>query len=98
MRDKFGLEFRIIDSKSIHDLRKERVLHANPWTHFPRLITSIDFLKRVRPLRLFSEILPLDPPISPSCANCTKRWMRPVAHAYEWDDLALGHGFHETKQ
>ena len=21
-----------------------------------------------------------------------------VAHAYGWDDLALGHGFHETKQ
>jgi superfamily II DNA/RNA helicase/nucleoid DNA-binding protein len=58
MRDKFGLEFRIIDSKSLHDLRKERGLHVNPWTHFPRLITSIDFLKRERPLRLFSEILP----------------------------------------
>ena len=58
MRDKFGLEFRIIDSKSLHDLRKERGLHINPWAHFPRLITSIDFLKRERPLRLFSEILP----------------------------------------
>ena len=58
MRDKFGLEFRIIDSKSLHELRKERGLHVNPWTHFPRLITSIDFLKRERPLRLFSEILP----------------------------------------
>ncbi len=21
-----------------------------------------------------------------------------VAHAYEWDDLELGHGFHEAKQ
>src|SRR5947199_6735869 len=58
MRDKFGLEFRIIDSKSLHALRKERGLHVNPWTHFPRLITSIDFLKRERPMRLFSEILP----------------------------------------
>lgn len=58
MRDKFGLEFRIIDSKSLHDLRKERGLYVNPWTHFPRLITSIDFLKRERPLRLFSEVLP----------------------------------------
>ncbi|BCL80110.1 helicase SNF2 family protein [Ktedonobacteria bacterium brp13] len=58
MRDKFGLEFRIIDSHSLHDLRRERGLHVNPWTHFPRLITSIDFLKRERPMRLFSEILP----------------------------------------
>jgi ERCC4-related helicase len=58
MRDKFGLEFRIIDSQSLHELRRERGLHVNPWTHFPRLITSIDFLKRERPMRLFSEILP----------------------------------------
>ncbi len=41
-------------------LRRERGLHVNPWTHFPRLITSIDFLKRERPLRLFSEILPAE--------------------------------------
>ncbi len=25
--------------------------------HFPRLITSIDFLKRERPMRLFREVL-----------------------------------------
>jgi superfamily II DNA or RNA helicase len=60
MRDKFGLEFRIVDSKSLHELRRERGLHVNPWTHFPRLITSIDFLKRERPMRLFSEVLPAE--------------------------------------
>ncbi|HTK10415.1 MAG TPA: DISARM system SNF2-like helicase DrmD [Ktedonobacteraceae bacterium] len=58
MRDKFGLDFRIIDSKALSELRRERGIHVNPWTHFPRLITSIDFLKRERPLRLLSEILP----------------------------------------
>jgi superfamily II DNA or RNA helicase len=58
MRDKFGLEFRIVDSELMKILRRERGVQANPWTHFPRLITSIDFLKRERPLRLFSEILP----------------------------------------
>jgi ERCC4-related helicase len=58
MRDKFGLEFRIVDSDLMKLLRRERGLHVNPWTHFPRLITSIDFLKRERPLRLFSEVLP----------------------------------------
>lgn len=57
MLSKFGLEFRIIDSQEIHQLRVERGLHANPWTHFPRLITSLDFLKRERPLRLFNEIV-----------------------------------------
>jgi ERCC4-related helicase len=58
MRDKFGLEFRIIDSKAIQELRRTRGLNVNPWSHFPRLITSIDFLKRERPLRLLREILP----------------------------------------
>jgi SNF2 family DNA or RNA helicase len=58
MRDKFGLEFRIIDSENISQLRRKRGIHVNPWTHFPRLITSIDFLKRERPLRRFRETLP----------------------------------------
>src|ERR1035441_1363809 len=48
MRDKFGLEFRIIDSETISLLRRKRGIHVNPWSHFPRLITSIDFLKRER--------------------------------------------------
>src|SRR5260370_29201967 len=39
-------------------LRRSRGIHVNPWNRFPRLITSIDFLKRERPLRLFRELLP----------------------------------------
>ena len=58
MRDKFGLEFRIIDSEALSRLRRQRGIHVNPWRHFPRLITSIDFLKRERPLRRFRELLP----------------------------------------
>jgi superfamily II DNA or RNA helicase len=42
------------------DLRRTRGLHTNPWSHFPRLITSIDFLKRDRPMRLFRETLPAE--------------------------------------
>ena len=60
MRDKFGLEFRIVDSEQMRDLRRRRGLHVNPWNHFPRLITSVDFLKRERPLRLFRETLPAE--------------------------------------
>ncbi|MBN8658257.1 MAG: helicase, partial [Anaerolineae bacterium] len=52
MRDKFGLEFRIIDSDLMRSLRRSRGIHSNPWTHFPRLITSIDFIKRDTPMRL----------------------------------------------
>jgi superfamily II DNA or RNA helicase len=58
MRDKFGLDFRIIDSEAMKLLRRSRGLHVNPWSHHPRLITSIDFLKRERPLRLMRDVLP----------------------------------------
>lgn len=58
MRDKFGLDFRIVDSDLMKELRRRRGIHVNPWTHFPRLITSIDFLKRERPLRSLREALP----------------------------------------
>ena len=58
MRDKFGLDFRIVDSEMMRKLRRKRGIHVNPWMHFPRLITSIDFIKRERPLRLFKETLP----------------------------------------
>ena len=58
MHEKFGLEFRIVDTELMRRLRRERGIHANPWTHFPRLITSIDYLKRDRPLQLFRETLP----------------------------------------
>ncbi|HEX2915466.1 MAG TPA: DISARM system SNF2-like helicase DrmD [Chloroflexia bacterium] len=60
MRAKFGLEFRIIDSALMKSLRRERGLHVNPWTHYPRLITSIDYLKQERMLRLMSEALPAE--------------------------------------
>lgn len=57
MREKFGLDFRIVETALLRQLRRERGLHVNPWTHYPRLITSIDFLKRERPLRLMREAL-----------------------------------------
>lgn len=60
MREKFGLEFRIVDAELMKTLRRRRGIHVNPWTHFPRLITSIDFLKRERPMRLFREVLPAE--------------------------------------
>lgn len=58
MRDKFGLELRIVDSALVKSQRREQGLQANPWSHFPRLIISIDFLKRERVMRRFRETLP----------------------------------------
>ena len=40
MRDKFGLDFRIVNSTLMGVLRRSRGIHVNPWNHFPRLITS----------------------------------------------------------
>jgi excisionase family DNA binding protein len=61
MAEKFGLEFRIVDTELLRHLRRTRGLRANPWTHFPRLIASIDWLKRDRPMRLLREVLPRTP-------------------------------------
>lgn len=55
MRDKFGLSFRIIDSELMRRLRRERGIHVNPWGHHPRLIVSMDYLKRTRPMHLFRQ-------------------------------------------
>jgi len=58
MATKFGLEFRIVDSDLVRNLRRERGLAANPWKHFPRLIVSMDWLKRPRAMSLLREVLP----------------------------------------
>jgi superfamily II DNA or RNA helicase len=58
MQEKFGLEFRIIDTEHIRWLRRERGLHANPWTAYPRLIASVDWAKQGEGLRLLRDALP----------------------------------------
>jgi superfamily II DNA or RNA helicase len=58
MASKFGLEFRIVDAALLRELRRRQGLYANPWTHYPRLIASIDWLKRERGQRLLREVLP----------------------------------------
>jgi len=58
MHEKFGLEFRIVDTEYIRLLRRERGIHANPWTSFPRLIASMDWMKSGEGLRLLKDALP----------------------------------------
>ena len=53
-----GSSSAIVDSASSSDSGASRGIHVNPWTHFPRLITSMDYLKREGPLRRFRETLP----------------------------------------
>ncbi|MBL8808533.1 MAG: DEAD/DEAH box helicase, partial [Planctomycetaceae bacterium] len=60
MWEKFGLQFEIVDSGYVRELRKTRGLHVNPWNQRVHLITSMDYIKREQPMRLFSEMLPAD--------------------------------------
>jgi superfamily II DNA or RNA helicase len=57
MAEKFGLEFRIVDSEAVRQLRRDRGISANIWSHFPRLIVSMDWLKRPRSMSLMDERL-----------------------------------------
>jgi superfamily II DNA or RNA helicase len=61
MGEKFGLEFRIVGTDHLKRLRRGQGLHANPWTSFPRLITSIDWAKQGEGLRLLRDVLPPHP-------------------------------------
>lgn len=58
MREKFGLEFRIVDTEYLKQTRREFGIHTNPWTAFPRLITSMDWIKSGEALRLMKDALP----------------------------------------
>lgn len=58
MLEKFGLEFRIVDTGYIRQLRRARGIHANPWTSHPRLIASMDWMKSGEGIRAMRDILP----------------------------------------
>lgn len=59
MIEKFGLDFKVVDTEYVKELRRVRGIHANPWASFPRLITSVDWLKSGDPLRAMRDILPI---------------------------------------
>lgn len=58
MLEKFGLDFRVVDTGYIKQLRRERGIHANPWTSHPRLITSMDWAKGGEGLRAMRDVIP----------------------------------------
>lgn len=61
MIEKFGLDFRVVDTDFVKRLRRDRGVHANPWTSFPRLIASIDWVKQGEGIRLLRDTLPPHP-------------------------------------
>ena len=57
MREKFGLEFVIVDSARIAADRRTYGLAANPLRLYPRVIVSMAWLSGVRAQRLLREVL-----------------------------------------
>ncbi|BBX48054.1 DISARM system SNF2-like helicase DrmD [Mycobacterium cookii] len=57
MRDKFGLEFRIVNSETMKDVRRSYGVHANPFTLFPRIIVSMAWLPGPRAQRQLRDAL-----------------------------------------
>ena len=55
LRRKFNLDFRVIDSDSTFKLRRELGIDTNPWKAFPRIITSMDYLRMPDVLRQFLQ-------------------------------------------
>lgn len=60
MLSKFALRFEIVDRAYVQRLRKEYGVHVNPWASYPRLITSMDFIKREAPMASFMASLRQD--------------------------------------
>ncbi len=58
MHSRFGLDFKIVNTEFIKQLRRERGITANPWSSFPRLIASMDWMKTGEGLRLMKDCLP----------------------------------------
>jgi len=55
LRRKFNLDFRIIDSDSTFQLRRRLGIDTNPWKAFPRIITSMDYLRMPDVLQQFLQ-------------------------------------------
>jgi superfamily II DNA or RNA helicase len=56
MRDKFGLEFTIVNSELMAKVRRTHGLHANPFLMYPRVIVSMAWLPQVRAQRLLRDV------------------------------------------
>lgn len=46
MREKFSMDFTVIDRGAMTDIQREYGMDTNPWTVTPRAITSMEFLRQ----------------------------------------------------
>jgi superfamily II DNA or RNA helicase len=56
MREKFGLDFVIVNSELMAAVRRSHGLHANPFQMYPRVIVSMAWLPQVRAQRLLRDV------------------------------------------
>lgn len=56
MREKFGLEFTIVNSELMAEVRRTHGLQANPFQIFPRVIVSMAWLPQLRAQRLLRDV------------------------------------------
>ncbi|MEV7124032.1 DISARM system SNF2-like helicase DrmD [Kitasatospora griseola] len=57
MREKFGLDFVIVNSDLMAKVRRSHGLNANPFRLFPRVIVSMAWLPSLRAQRLLRDVL-----------------------------------------
>lgn len=55
LRRKFNLDFAVIDSDSTFQLRRRLGIDTNPWKAFPRIITSMDYMRMPDVLQQFLQ-------------------------------------------
>jgi len=56
MREKFGLDFTIVNSERMALVRRTHGLHANPFNLYPRVIVSMAWLPQSRAQRLLRDV------------------------------------------
>jgi SNF2 family DNA or RNA helicase len=89
LRRKFNLDFEVIDSDSTFRLRRLMGIDTNPWKAFPRIITSMDYLRMPDVLQQFLQASGAGPE---SESNG-----RTLAHA-PWDLLIVDECHHFAPQ
>jgi hypothetical protein len=57
MAERFGLDFQVLDTARLKELRRSHGLEANPFTVFPPTIISLQWLRSPRVQRLLDEVL-----------------------------------------
>lgn len=90
LRRKFNLDFEIIDSDSTFQLRRRLGIDTNPWRAFPRIITSMDYLRMPDVLGQFLQASGAGPEADSNGGRVT-------AHA-PWDLLIVDEAHHFAPQ